>query len=98
MTGWRRCVAAVAGLTLAGTIAMAAGPASAQQSSTEVQVQAQAPAPAQPTEEPTRPRGDATQGPAVGAAAATEEKGPNTGRVGLVLGADWLSAYSYRRR
>jgi hypothetical protein len=75
-----------------------AGPASGQQqSSTEVQVQAQAQAPAteqQPTEGQTRPRGDSTQGPAV--TPASEEKGPNTGRVGLVLGADWLSAYYFR--
>jgi hypothetical protein len=88
----------VAGLALAGTIALA-GPASAQQSSTEVQVQAQAPPPPPPpppAEEQTRPRGDATQGPAVTPATASDEKGPNTGRVGLVAGVDWLSAYYFR--
>jgi hypothetical protein len=95
MTDWRRGAAAAAGLGLAGTIAV--GPASGQQqSSTEVQVQAQAQPPAQeqqPAEGSPR-RGDATLGPAV--TPASEEKGPNTGRVGLVMGADWASAYYFR--
>jgi hypothetical protein len=95
MTGWRRWAAAVVGLALAAAIALP-GPASAQQSSTEVQVQAQAPAPAQPPEGQPRPRGDSTQGPAVSPEAATQEGGPNTGRVGLVLGVDWFSAYYFR--
>jgi hypothetical protein len=37
-----------------------------------------------------------TQGPAAMAAAVEEEKGPNTGRVSLLLGADWASAYYFR--
>lgn len=86
MRGWRRWVAAVAGLALAGPI-VGGGTAMAQQPSTQVETQAQAPA--QQTEEQT-------QGPAAGGVVAPEEKGPNTGRVGLVLGADWASAYYFR--
>ena len=94
MSGWRRWVAAVAGLALAGTVAGAA-PAWAQQSSTEVQVQAQAQAPAlppAPEQAPAQQTDVQTQGPA--ATPAVEEKGP--GRVALLLGADWASAYYFR--
>src|SRR5215211_5497164 len=56
MTGWRKCMAAVAGLALAG-LAAAPSPVSSQ---------------------------------------PTEDKGPNTGRVALTLGADWASAYYFR--
>lgn len=68
MTGWRRWVAAVAGLALAGTVA---GAAPAQQ----IEVQ--------------------TQGPAAAPATGTEAAA-NTGRVSLLLGADWASAYYFR--
>lgn len=93
MTAWRRWTAAAAGLALMGALA-APPPASAQSSAqaqvqTEVQ-QAQAPAPS-----PAQPTQVQTEGPAAPAAAA-EAKGPNTGRVGLVLGADWASAYYFR--
>jgi hypothetical protein len=37
-----------------------------------------------------------TQGPAAVEAPAPEEKGPNTGRLSLNLGADWASAYYFR--
>jgi hypothetical protein len=37
-----------------------------------------------------------TQGPAASTARGGEEKGPNTGRVSLGLGADWASAYYFR--
>jgi hypothetical protein len=36
------------------------------------------------------------QGPAYTEPSAAEDKGPNTGRVSLNLGADWLSAYYFR--
>jgi hypothetical protein len=106
MTGWRRWMAAVAGLALTGALATP-GRALAQSSTpapvqTEVQqAQAPAPSPAQPTPaetpapSPTQPTQGQTEGPAA-PAAAPEEKGPNTGRVGLVLGADWASAYYFR--
>jgi hypothetical protein len=94
---WRTTKASVVILTVTAALT---GPTlvSAQESSVPAQLhaQAQVPAPTQPTEEPTRPRGDATQGPAVTPAAPAEEKGPNTGRVGLVMGVDWLSAYYFR--
>ena len=95
MTGWRRWVAAVAGLALAG-----AAPAWAQQSS-ELQVQAQAQTQTPPAQEPAAPPPGQetqvqTQGPAVGGVVTPDDKGPNTGRVGLVLGADWASAYYFR--
>lgn len=93
MTGWRTWAAATAGLALAAAIEGAPA-ASAQQPSAEVVAQAQAPAP--PAEEPKRPRGDATPGPAVTPIIPGEEKGPNTGRVGLVMGVDWSSAYYFR--
>jgi hypothetical protein len=95
MTGWRRWTTTVAGCALAGTIA-AAVPVSAQQPPTDVQVQAQAPAQAPPAEEPARPRGDATQGPAVTPVTPSDEKSPNTGRFGVVMGVDWASAYYFR--
>ena len=84
----------VAGLTLAVTMA---GAAPAQQSATQVQVQAQAPAPAQtpaPAQAPAQQTDVQTQGPA--ANPAVEGKGPNTGRVSLLFGADWASAYYFR--
>jgi hypothetical protein len=37
-----------------------------------------------------------TQGPAATEAPASEDKGPNTGRLSLNLGADWASAYYFR--
>ena len=118
MTGWRRWVAAVAGLALAGTIA-GAGPAWAQQSSAEVQVQTagpspgagaagpapshrqtetqvQAPPPAPPPAPPTEQTEIQVQGPAATPATVPQEKGPNTGRVSLLLGTDWASAYYFR--
>jgi len=74
MTGWRRWVAAVAGLTLGATMA-GVPPAWAQQSSAPVEVQApaQAPAPA-----PAQPPGGQPQVPTEGPAATpavVEEKG-----------------------
>jgi hypothetical protein len=89
MTGWRRWVAAVAGLTLAAMTA-GAGPAWAQPSSTQAQVQAQAQAPA-----PGGPTQVQTEGPAATPATGAEAA-PNTGRVSLTLGADWASAYYFR--
>lgn len=95
MTGWRRWVAAVAGLALAGTVAGAA-PAWAQESATQVQAQAQAPAQAPaPAQPPAAPIQVQTEGPAA-TPAVVEEKGPNAGRVALLLGADWASAYYFR--
>jgi hypothetical protein len=74
-------------------------PAWAQQSSTQEQIQAQTPAPPQapaqapaPEQAPAQPPSVQIEGPA--AAAAVEEKGP--GRVALLLGADWASAYYFR--
>jgi len=101
MTGSRWWVAAVAGLALAGTI-VAPGSPGAQQSAGEVQVQAQAqtppaPVPAQePPKDPAQQTDVQTQGPAAGAAPVAEEKGPNTGRVALLMGVDWASAYYFR--
>jgi hypothetical protein len=89
MTGWRRWVAAVAGLTLAAMTA-GAGPAWAQPSSTQAQIQAQAQAPA-----PGGPTQVQTEGPAATPATGAEAA-PNTGRVSLTLGADWASAYYFR--
>jgi hypothetical protein len=85
---WRNYTAVVVGLALLGTLTDS-WQARAQQSATEVQAQAPAPARAQQTE-------IQTQGPAASGVVAPEEKGPNTGRVGLVLGADWASAYYFR--
>ncbi len=71
---------------------------------TEVQ-QAQAPAPSPPPPppapaqapepSPAQPTQVQTQGPAA-PAAPTPEAAPNTGRVSLSLGADWVSAYYFR--
>jgi hypothetical protein len=88
---WRRSVAAAVGLALTGS-----WPAFAQQSAApvEVQAQAQAPAPA-----PAPPPGGQPQVPTEGLAttpAVVEEKGPNTGRLALLFGADWASAYYFR--
>src|SRR5262245_3493105 len=104
MRGSRRWVALVGGLALGGAV-MGVAPASAQPPSAErpVQVQAQAPPPA-PTpapaqEAPPPPAGQIeiqTQGPAAAPAVGAEEKGPNAGRVSLLLGADWASAYYFR--
>ena len=72
--------------------------ASAQQSETAVQVEAETPAPA---EQPEGVR-VAHHGPQKGpeplpsGLASPEEKGPNTGRISLALGADWVSAYYFR--
>jgi hypothetical protein len=71
MTGWRKWIAAVAGLAIAGGVA---APSLAFGQQTDMQ----------------------TQGPAATEASAGEEKGPNTGRVSLNLGADWASAYYFR--
>jgi hypothetical protein len=86
MTGSRRWMAAVAGLALTGAVATP-GPALAQSSTpapvqTEVQqAQAPAPSPAQPTQ---------------AAPAPAPEAAPNTGRISLLLGTDWASAYYFR--
>jgi hypothetical protein len=71
MTGWRKWIAAVAGLAIAAGVA---APSLALGQQTDMQ----------------------TQGPAATEASAGEEKGPNTGRVSLNLGADWASAYYFR--
>jgi hypothetical protein len=77
---WKESAAVVA---LMATLA-AAWPVSAQPSSGPAQTQA----PAQPTQVKT-------DGPA-GAPAVADEKGPNAGRVSLLLGVDWASAYYFR--
>ena len=90
---WRKTKASVVTLTLTAALT---GPAlvSAQQSSVPAQLQAQAQAPA-PAQAPAQQTEVQTQGPAA-APAVAEEKGPNTGRVSLLLGADWASAYYFR--
>ena len=105
MTGWRRWMAAVAGLALGGSDAGAAPALGAAVPGRRVQVQAQAP--------PRRRRPTPAPAPAPrsGPGAADRRsrrrdrrrprrprrrKGPNTGRVSLLLGADWASAYYFR--
>src|SRR5262245_8765985 len=105
VTGSRRGMAAVAGLALMGALVIP-GAASAQSPApapvqTEVS-QAPAPSPTAPAQTPALAQDPArqtevqTQGPAAGGVAGAEEKGQNAGRIGLVLGADWASAYYFR--
>src|SRR5262249_25554526 len=101
MTGSRWWGAAGAGLARAGAV-VAPGSPGARQSGGEGQVQAQAqtpPAPVpvqEPPKDPAQQTDVQTQGPAAGAAPVAEEKGPNTGRVALLMGVDWASAYYFR--
>jgi hypothetical protein len=75
----------VVGVALSG-VSLGAWPASAQQRSVPPHMQAQAPAPQAPVQ---------TEGPAA-TPAVVEEKGPNAGRIALLFGADWASAYYFR--
>jgi hypothetical protein len=80
-----KSVAVVVGVALSG-VSLGAWPASAQQRSVPPQMQAQAPAPQAPVQ---------TEGPAA-TPAVVEEKGPKAGRIALLFGADWASAYYFR--
>jgi hypothetical protein len=80
-----KSVAVVVGVALSG-VSLGAWPASAQQRSVPPRMQAQAPAPQAPVQ---------TEGPAA-TPAVVEEKGPNAGRIALLFGADWASAYYFR--
>ena len=103
MTGWRRWVAAVVGLALAGTIAGAA-PASAQQSSAEVQVQAQAPPPPPPAaargRRRLRPRRSRPRCRRRDRRRRRRRSPRKRGRTRAAsdcsLGVDWASAYYFR--
>ncbi|MCI0546034.1 MAG: hypothetical protein L0027_01980 [Candidatus Rokubacteria bacterium] len=86
----RSWTASVVALVL--TAVVAAPPLVSAQSPPAGEVQAQAQAPATPPAAPTETQ---TQGPAA-VAAVGEEKGPNTGRISVLLGVDWASAYYFR--
>ena len=106
MTVSRRWMAAVAGLALMGALttpgaARAQSPTPAPVQTEVQQAQAQAPTPAAPAQtqtpapDPARQTEVQTQGPAAPAIPA-EEAAVNKGRVSLLLGADWASAYYFR--
>jgi hypothetical protein len=94
---WMRVVGgfALSGALISPSLARAQAP-----TAVDVQAQAQAPPGAAPAAEsqaqaPPTPPVSPTEGPAA-APAVGEEKGPNTGRVSVLLGVDWASAYYFR--
>jgi hypothetical protein len=92
----QRWGAAVVALALTGVVA--GPPPGLAQSSPPGPEQPQAQAPEQPqAQAPATPPASSTetQGPAA-TPAVGEEKGPNTGRISLLLGVDWASAYYFR--
>jgi hypothetical protein len=94
----RSSMGTVVALALAG--AMVGPPLASAQSSPPVEEgQAQATPAAPSTEAPAQaqatPPVSPTEGPA-GTPAVGEEKGPNTGRISVLLGVDWASAYYFR--